>query len=212
MNRNEILARDVGRRRVLQRVVVEPLVAHHIGIQDHRHAPPLSLIRANGVTEPAGTPSTSISSSGLPKLRRSEPSCLVQGLEVDMCAAQRHDKEQPVLLVLEEQVLGVPAGQLALEPGALGHREHRLVLERAGGDAELVEAGEQVLAGGWQGWGRAGLRMAAVLGGRPRYMQLAPALAAYAARSARALQRSPSCCIRPAIAGRAQHRPAWTRV
>ena len=35
----QILARDVGRRRVLQRVIVEPLVAHHIGIEDDRHAP-----------------------------------------------------------------------------------------------------------------------------------------------------------------------------
>ena len=70
-----------------------------------------------------------------------------------MCAAQRHDKVQPVLLVLEEQVFGVPAGQLALEPGAFRHREHRLVLEGAAGNAELREPGEQVLAGGWHGVG-----------------------------------------------------------
>ena len=68
-----------------------------------------------------------------------------------MGAAQRHDKEQPVLLVLEEQVLGVPAGQLALQLGAFRHREHRLVLERLGGDAELGEAGKQVLSGGGHG-------------------------------------------------------------
>src|SRR5262245_65263850 len=71
-----------------------------------------------------------------------------------MCAAQRHDKVELILLVLEEQVLGVPAGQLALEPGAFGYREHRLVLDRGAGNAELVEPGEQVLAGGWHGCGR----------------------------------------------------------
>ena len=113
----------------------------------------LSLIRANGVTEPAGTPSTSISSSGLPKLEPVAAERLVQGLEVDMCMAQRHDKEQAVLLVLEEQVLGVPAGQLALQLGAFRHREHGRVLDRLGCDAEVGEARKQVLSGGGhRGW------------------------------------------------------------
>ena len=126
-----------------------------------------------------------------------------------MCAAQRHDKVEPVLLVLEEQVLGVPAGQLALEPGAFGHREHRLVLDGGAGNAELVEPGEQVLAGGWHGvgaLGRDGCRSSAA-----RYIsrrRLAIPRAALVA-----LQRSPSCCIRPAIGGRCPAcRPAWTRV
>src|SRR5204862_4581840 len=70
--------------------------------------------------------------------------------------AQCHDKEQPAFLVLEEQVLGVPAGQLALELGAFSHGEHRLVLQRSGGDAELIEAGEQVLSGGGHGTGPGG--------------------------------------------------------
>ena len=74
-----------------------------------------------------------------------------------MCTAERHDKEQAVLLVLEEQVLGMPAGQLALEPGAFRHREHGLVLERLGVDAELGEAGEQVLSGGGQAAGGLGV-------------------------------------------------------
>ena len=40
---------------------------------------------------------------------------LVQRLEVNLGMRERHDKEQAVLLVLEEQVLGVPAGQLAFQ-------------------------------------------------------------------------------------------------
>ena len=74
-----------------------------------------------------------------------------------MCTAQRHDKEQAALLVLEKQVLGVPAGQLALQPGAFRHREHGLVLDRLGIDAEFGEAGEQVLAGGGHAAGRLGV-------------------------------------------------------
>ena len=150
-----------------------------------------------------------------------------------MGVAQRHDKEQPVLLVLEEQVLGVPAGQLALELGAFGHREHRLVLQRSGGDAELIEAGEQVLSGGGHGAG-SGLRRepqsypsgrgqrnwmcwpAARGGGSPARRQSANGLPAGGATGpaqrndhrpdqrvlpARACQWTPSCCIRPPIAG-----------
>src|SRR5215475_3279363 len=37
--KDEVVARDVGGRRVLQRVIVEPLVAHHIRIENDRHAP-----------------------------------------------------------------------------------------------------------------------------------------------------------------------------
>src|SRR5215472_15208955 len=35
----EIVACDVGRRRILQRVVVKLIVSHHIGIENDRHAP-----------------------------------------------------------------------------------------------------------------------------------------------------------------------------
>ena len=34
----QVLPRDIGGRRILQRVVVEPLLTHHIGIEEHRHA------------------------------------------------------------------------------------------------------------------------------------------------------------------------------
>src|SRR5262245_61845347 len=65
--------------------------------------------------------------------------------------AQGHHQEQDALLVLQEQVLGVSARQLALELGALGHGEHRRVLDGIGGDPELGQAREQVLAGGRHG-------------------------------------------------------------
>jgi hypothetical protein len=35
---DEIVARDVGRRRVRQRVIIKPFVAHHICIEDDGHA------------------------------------------------------------------------------------------------------------------------------------------------------------------------------
>src|SRR5215831_3889895 len=36
---NEVVARDIRRCRVLQRMAIEPVVTHHIGIEDDRHAP-----------------------------------------------------------------------------------------------------------------------------------------------------------------------------
>ena len=91
---DEVLARDVGRRRVLQRMVVEPLVAHHIGIQDHRHA--AALVVDEGERRHRARRHTQHLHQ---QLRPAEAQAVgaqlsVQGLEVDMCAAQRHDKDR----------------------------------------------------------------------------------------------------------------------
>ena len=117
-----------------------------------------------------------------------------------MGAAQRHDKEQPALLVLEEQVLGVPAGQLALQPGAFRDREHRLVLDRLGGDAEVGQAGKQVLAGG--GHARMDARTLRSERGRPHV------LTEWAVRSATRLAPMPGRCRRPGAISRAAAAPA----
>jgi hypothetical protein len=42
------------------------------------------------------------------------------------------------------------AGQFALEPRALCDGEDRLVVHGLGGNAEVAEACEKILAGGWQ--------------------------------------------------------------
>ena len=64
-----------------------------------------------------------------------------------MCTAEHDDKEQAILLVLEKQVLGVPARQLALQFGAFRNSENGWVLHGLGADAERGQAGEQVLSG-----------------------------------------------------------------
>src|SRR5581483_3477014 len=128
-----------------------------------------------------------------------------QALEVDMCIAQRHDKVEPVLLVLEQQVLGMAAGQLALAPGALGHCEHRLVVERLGGDAEIFQARKEILSGGGQGAGiRDAVRGSGAGAGRrpatpnpPGAVDATALPAAPEGGFAPALPRPPSCCIRP---------------
>jgi hypothetical protein len=131
-------------------------VPHHIGIQDHRH--PLHPIVDQGER---GNRSRRYAEHlhqqvGLAEAQAVAAEPLVQRLEVNLGMPQRHDKEQAVFLVLEEQVLGVPAWQLALQARALRHGEHRLMIEGLALDAELGEPGNQVLAGGRQGGHRDG--------------------------------------------------------
>ncbi len=71
----------------------------------------------------------------------------MQRLEVDGRLALRNHQEQPALGILQEQVLGVSAGQVALEARAFRHREHGLMLDRVRADAERVEILEELCAG-----------------------------------------------------------------
>jgi hypothetical protein len=73
---------------------------------------------------------------------------LVQPLQVDGGLVARDDEEQAALLVLEEQVLGMPARERCLDRPRLRHGEDRRVLRRLGGDAELFEEGEEIGRGG----------------------------------------------------------------
>jgi hypothetical protein len=116
-----------------------------------------------------------MSSSGFAEAEAVAADRLVQALEVDMCTAERHDKEQATFLVLEKQVLGVPSRQLALQSGAFRHREHGRVRDRLGVDAELGQAGEQVLAGSGHAAGGSELRI--VMPSYPNRCRAQPAAA-----------------------------------
>ena len=114
------VARMKARRSRLASVVVAVLTSgwqltvscgHQAGVEDHADARGgRSLIRPNGVTEPGGTPSVSMRSSGLPKESRPEaPMRLCRCLQVDRRLLAGDDQKERVLLVLEEEVLGVGA-------------------------------------------------------------------------------------------------------
>ena len=102
---------------------------------------------AKAVTEPGGTPSASISSSGLPKLKRPARSVRASALRSTRVDALGDDEKQLAALVLEEQVLGVRPGKLALELAAFGHREQRLVLDRRASQCRARRGGETGLGG-----------------------------------------------------------------
>ena len=107
-----------------------------------------SLIRPKGVTAPGITPSFSARSSGLPKERRRAADPRVEVLEVDLGILEHDDEEDRVLLVLEEQVLGVGAGNRAAKRPALLDREERRMLDGRGRDVERSEEGEKLGAAG----------------------------------------------------------------
>ena len=70
---------------------------------------------------------------------------LAQALEVDGAILQRHDQPHLLLLVAQEEVLDVMAGQVAAQRLGLLDGEDRRMLDGAMGDAQLVEAGEELL-------------------------------------------------------------------
>jgi hypothetical protein len=107
------------------------------------------LTTASGVTEPGSTPSAVAQKVGGAEGQSAGGSeRFVQPLEVDHRLVPRGDQEQAALAVLQEQVLGVRAGDRRLDRPRLGDGEHRLVGVRVGPDAERGEAGEQLVGSG----------------------------------------------------------------
>ena len=75
----------------------------------------------------------------------------MQRLELDHRIFQRHHQVERVLLVLEKEVLGMAAGNLPTQRLRLLDREQRRVRDRAMGDPEAVEKGEQIVGRGGHG-------------------------------------------------------------
>ena len=80
----------------------------------------------------------------------------MQVLEVDRGVLAGDDQIERVLLVLEEEVLAVGAGDGAAQVAGLLHREDRRMLDRRGDDAELAQVLRQVVAGRGHGGGDRG--------------------------------------------------------
>ena len=113
--------------------------------------PAVSLIAANGVTEPGTTPRCCSKRSADPNETRLRADPMMDRFQVDRGPSLRRRPETARRLVLQEQVLGVSAGDLAAQ-------RLRLATVNSGGwvtvvwrDAQAVEKGEQILRGGGHG-------------------------------------------------------------
>ena len=75
----------------------------------------------------------------------------VDRLQVDHRILLRRDEEEIVLLVLEEQVLGVAAIDLAAQRLRIGDGEEGRMRNRLGFDAEVAEIGKKIVGAGGHG-------------------------------------------------------------
>ena len=122
---------------------------------------------ANGVTEPGSTPSASRKSSGEPKESRPEaPMRPVRALQVDRRLVLGDNEEKAALLVLDEEVFGMRAGNARLDRARFGDGEDRRVRESLGLDPQRDEAGEEVLGVGMRQVLHSGLAFKTPQGGR----------------------------------------------
>ena len=79
-------------------------------------------------------------------------------LQIDLRFLAYGYEEEIILLVLQEQVFGVSAGNFTAQRLRIGHREQRRVENRGDLDAELVEIGEKLCGRTGHGWSGNGCR------------------------------------------------------
>ena len=110
------------------------------------------LISANGVTE-CRNAKHGLEEIALAEAEPAGAEPLGQRLEIDSRLVLGDDQHHAPVLVGEEQVLGVGAREGGAQGASLLDREHRLMLDRGRGDAELFQPREQRPAIGGVGFG-----------------------------------------------------------
>src|SRR5262245_46904341 len=152
---HEIAARDRGGHGVDQRVIVERLVPHHGGIEHYAHAP-LGVIHCRKRGDRAGLDAQRRAHE-LGRAEREAAGGLqqpMQRFELDHRVLERGDEVERALLVPEEQILGMAAGNSAAQRLRLLDSEQRRMRHRAVRDLQAVEEGEEI--GGRGGHGMKG--------------------------------------------------------
>ena len=143
---DEVRAGDRGRAVVDERMMVEHRMTHQRLVEHHRD-PAVSIIdgakRRHGPGQDAPDLRQNLGRSERNLARRTDD--LMDPLEVDARILLGDDEEKRALSVLEEQVLGVPADNLAAQGLGILHREQRRMSDRRHRDAEIGQRGEEVL-------------------------------------------------------------------
>ena len=142
---DQIGALKTGGARVDQRMKVEPFMAHHRFIQ---HDGNLSrfVIDCAEWRDGAGPNAPDL----FQQFRRPErnaplrPDFLMHPLEVDRCLFAQDEQEKAAFLVLDEQVFGVAARNVAAQNPRILNREQRRMIDGLGLDAERGQIGEQI--------------------------------------------------------------------
>ena len=125
-------------------MVVERIVPQHRGIEHHRDA------SVAVVDEREGRDAAGLDAEDRAHLRRRAEREAWRGeavrerLQVEAALLEHDDEPEPALPVFEEQALAVPARERAAQRHRLGDGEDRRMGVGAIGDAERVEAAEEV--------------------------------------------------------------------
>ena len=143
----KIVARDARRRRVDQRVAVDPFIAHEAFVHHHAHALLIIVNEGQSRDRPGRHAEHFHEQLGFAEAQPRGADPLVQGFQIDGRMALGDDEKQLALGVLQEEVLGMSALEVALEMRTLGDREDRLVLDGHGLDAELGQTREKDFPG-----------------------------------------------------------------
>jgi hypothetical protein len=113
----QIIPPDRCGRIIAQRMSIDDVILHQRRVNDDCHFVVGIIDRQKIVTEPGVTPSFSISASGLPNdTRPLAPISVWIVFRLTSAFSSTVTRKYRTLLVLEEQVLGVPAGDLVAQP------------------------------------------------------------------------------------------------
>jgi hypothetical protein len=148
---DEIGCADGGGRRILERVIAQELMRHHPGIQHNVDA----FFRV--VDETEGGDRARLHTQHLPqelrpaerKAARADPGG--GGLQVNLRLLEADDEPKIALVVLQKQVLAMPARDLAPQGAGLLDGVDGRVVAGGGFDPEALQPGKQFFAGRWHG-------------------------------------------------------------
>ncbi len=126
----EVVARNGGGGVIFQRVEIDRIGGQQGGVNDEGDLP-AGIIHQRKGGDRAGTDAQHFKQVRLAgKGQALATDQLVQTVDADRRIAQRRDQHEAASLVLEEEILGMPAGQAGLDRLALIHREDRRMIQR----------------------------------------------------------------------------------
>src|SRR5579883_2625659 len=141
----QIARRYGGRRRVHERMVVEGVMAQHLGIEDKGNAMRGIVHQRKGRDAAGMNGEGSEEQVGAAEGETGRAQPLGERLEVDPTILEHDDQPQPALAVFEEEALAMPARQGPAQNDGFGDRMERRMAMGDMADVERVEAAEEIV-------------------------------------------------------------------
>ena len=140
----QIGRRNRGRAVVFERVVIERVVAEHRAVEHDGHSMVRIVGKGKGRDAARLDAERFVQELGVAEGKTRGGQGVGQPLQIDPAFLESNDEPERALLVLQEEALAMAARQLAAQLNRLGDREDRRMAIGFVGDAERVEASEQL--------------------------------------------------------------------